>query len=635
MAFLPRNSDLPLQVAFPVLIANLTGELMGGAAAPTDALRPATRSALPFPRAPRRSRSRDPTAVVELAPATADAATVGIQPDGRAGRVHGRPGVRSRDAAPAARPTPIGDRDARLLAASLAPAGPSSTPVPTAPPVDPNAPVRFAVDLFDVNESDIAPGSPARSRRSAGNPACQPRRVRQPVPARRRPPRRGRPGSRAAGRAEPPAARDELWVLVVLVVLVVLLVEWLVYHRDAVTRLWRGVRRGPAASPVREGRALMGIRFEAPIWLLLLVPALVHHLRAASRRPTAHGRAPPPHRAGDPDDPAVGAGVGARWIPARAAGRSACHRVRRRPVRQRRRERPPGRPGVPARDASTAMPEGDQAGIVAFGKDALVERLPEELREIDRIRSTPVKAATDVGARAPARRRALPRCRAEADRPDLRRQRHHGPRPARGGARGGARHPGRDADDRARRSARRCCRAAHDALDGPTRRGDRGDRGRSRRASRNRRPFACSLTAALVDRRRRPQGGRQSRWSSGSSPTEAGFHTFRAVVEAASDTFSQNDRADSNTIVKGEPRILVLAGNQAVAAELVKALKAEGQLVDSIVPEALPTDFSCLLTYDSVVVVDVPRLRFTDKQLVALQTYVRDLGRGLVNPSNR
>src|SRR6185503_11043354 len=34
--------------------------------------------------------------------------------------------------------------------------------------------------------------------------------------------------------------------------------------------------------------------------------------------------------------------------------------------------------------------------------------------------------------------------------------------------------------------------------------------------------------------------------------------------------------------------------------------------------------------YDSIVVVDVPRLRFTDKQLLAMQTYVRDLGRGLV-----
>ena len=47
------------------------------------------------------------------------------------------------------------------------------------------------------------------------------------------------------------------------------------------------------------------------------------------------------------------------------------------------------------------------------------------------------------------------------------------------------------------------------------------------------------------------------------TPAEAGFHTFRAVVEAGRDTFSQNDRADSNTIVKGEPRTLVLAGDDA------------------------------------------------------------------------
>ena len=63
-------------------------------------------------------------------------------------------------------------------------------------------------------------------------------------------------------------------------------------------------------------------------------------------------------------------------------------------------------------------------------------------------------------------------------------------------------------------------------------------------------------------------------------PTEAGFHTFRAVVEAARDTFSQNDRADTNTIVKGEPRTLVLAGDDKVAAELVAALKNQRELVD-------------------------------------------------------
>ena len=44
------------------------------------------------------------------------------------------------------------------------------------------------------------------------------------------------------------------------------------------------------------------------------------------------------------------------------------------------------------------IPEGDVAGIVAFGKEALVERLPSDLAEIDRIASTPVRSASDIGA---------------------------------------------------------------------------------------------------------------------------------------------------------------------------------------------------------------------------------------------
>src|SRR5204863_3132757 len=50
------------------------------------------------------------------------------------------------------------------------------------------------------------------------------------------------------------------------------------------------------------------------------------------------------------------------------------------------------------RSALEVMPDGDVGGIVAFGKDSLVERLPAELREIDRVASTPVQSATDIGA---------------------------------------------------------------------------------------------------------------------------------------------------------------------------------------------------------------------------------------------
>src|SRR5436190_30629 len=49
LAFEPRESDLPLQVAFPILVANLTGELLGGSAAPTAAVAPGDPVALTIP----------------------------------------------------------------------------------------------------------------------------------------------------------------------------------------------------------------------------------------------------------------------------------------------------------------------------------------------------------------------------------------------------------------------------------------------------------------------------------------------------------------------------------------------------------------------------------------------------------
>src|SRR6266571_6344572 len=61
-----------------------------------------------------------------------------------------------------------------------------------------------------------------------------------------------------------------------------------------------------------------------------------------------------------------------------------------------------GQPGRTAaidylRQSLAHMPKDDVAGVVAFGKDALVERLPAEARELDTISSTPVQAATDIG----------------------------------------------------------------------------------------------------------------------------------------------------------------------------------------------------------------------------------------------
>lgn len=232
LAFQPRLSDLPLQVAFPLLVANLTGELMGGSAAPAEAVKPGDPVTLPVPSGAAGLRVERPDgSVVELAPGTAGAASVTFTQTDLLGVYTAMPVA----AAEASGSPNAGATPSPVVTASPAPSG-SGSPAPALSGTDPNAPIRFAVDLFDVAESTITPGSPdaiEKLGRAAVVPGAS-----------------AAPGEPGAVPVERPAARDELWIPIVLVVLVGLCVEWTLYHRDAVLRVWRGltgrVRRRPA-----------------------------------------------------------------------------------------------------------------------------------------------------------------------------------------------------------------------------------------------------------------------------------------------------------------------------------------------------------------------------------------------------
>jgi uncharacterized membrane protein/Mg-chelatase subunit ChlD len=281
------------------------------------------------------------------------------------------------------------------------------------------------------------------------------------------------------------------------------------------------------------------------------------------------------------------------------------------------------------RDSLAVIPEGDVAGIVGFGKNALVERLPSELREIDRIASAPVRAATDIGAALRLAAALFPddaqkRIVLLSDGNDTTGQgQAEAALAAARGVQVETRVIGLGAADE----------VLVDRLTTPTtaRIGEQ-IQAVAQVSSSVAQTATVRLYAdgGLVATKRMDLVAGPNQVSFLVTPKEAGFHTFSAVVEAARNTFSQNDRADSNTIVKGEPRILVLAGDDKVAKELVGALEIEHQKVDSLVPEALPSDLAGLATYDSIVLVDVPRTRLSDEQMAALQVYVRDLGKGLV-----
>ena len=281
------------------------------------------------------------------------------------------------------------------------------------------------------------------------------------------------------------------------------------------------------------------------------------------------------------------------------------------------------------RDTLAEMPEGDVAGVVAFGKQALVERLPSDIAEISRLASTPVTTATDIGG---ALRLAT------ALFPDDAQKRivllSDGNDTTGGGQAEAALVASRDIEIETRTIG---LGPGDEVLVERVVTPSTANLGESIEVAADIRssvaqPATVRLFASgenvATERVQLEQG--VTRITFDVKPEEARLHTFRVVVEAAQDTFSQNDRADSVTIVKGEPRTLVLAGDEVVADELVRALTTQRQKVDTLVPEALPTDFADLATYDSIVLVDVPRTRLSDRQLAALQVYVRDIGRGLV-----
>ncbi|HET7471959.1 MAG TPA: VWA domain-containing protein [Candidatus Limnocylindrales bacterium] len=281
------------------------------------------------------------------------------------------------------------------------------------------------------------------------------------------------------------------------------------------------------------------------------------------------------------------------------------------------------------RDSVKLMPEGDVAGIVGFGRSALVERLPAEVREVDRIATTPVRTATDIGSALRL---------ASALFPDDAQKRivllSDGNDTTGSGQTEAALAAARGVQIETRAIG---IGAADEVVVNRLTTPSVSKIGEELEAV----VEVTSTVAQPATIRLYADGGQiaskavdltagANRVTFLVKPTETGFHTFRAVVEAGRDTFSQNNRADSDTIVNGEPRVLVLAGDAKVAAELVSGLKTEHQQVDTLIPEQLPTGVDGLLAWDSIVLVDVSRLRMTTNQLAAIQQYVRDFGRGLV-----
>lgn len=110
-----------------------------------------------------------------------------------------------------------------------------------------------------------------------------------------------------------------------------------------------------------------------------------------------------------------------------------------------------------------------------------------------------------------------------------------------------------------------------------------------------------------------------------------GFANYSAKIVADKDTLDQNNEANAYSLVKGGPRALLVEGHpdQHEAANLQAALTQGGIEATVISPDKFPS-LSDLTQYDSVLLVDVPANTLTTTNMSVLQAYVKDLGKGMI-----
>lgn len=121
----------------------------------------------------------------------------------------------------------------------------------------------------------------------------------------------------------------------------------------------------------------------------------------------------------------------------------------------------------------------------------------------------------------------------------------------------------------------------------------------------------------------------------------AGAHRFQATFEpdvAGADTIPGNNQGRAFTIVSGQGRILILAqpsssdspGHEESAVILAQALAREKLVCDVKIVGDAPIDAVSLLEYSLVILSNVSADQMKENERLALASYVRDLGGGLI-----
>lgn len=121
------------------------------------------------------------------------------------------------------------------------------------------------------------------------------------------------------------------------------------------------------------------------------------------------------------------------------------------------------------------------------------------------------------------------------------------------------------------------------------------------------------------------------------SAEEIGFHTFRATVADTNDRDAQpaNNSFSAFTQVYASPRILVVGDDPRQTTRFARQLRDAGFAPDDARPAELPSRLSELEPFDGLALLDVSARALELEQMIAVQEFVRSLGRGLTVTGGR